>query len=502
MNVEPEKPEVGLEDEEAFEKSLVYDTDFCTEETQIIEASVTPSEADAAPVRPTMPSWIGKRLGHFKLLRLIGEGVMGRVIQALDVNLQRIVALKVLRKRVPGINEQERVNQFLREARAAAQIEHPNVVRIYEINQYNGWWYIAMEMVDGDSLRNVIKATGSLPPRRACPLIADAATALAVAHDLGILHRDVKPGNLMIHRNGRCKLTDFGLVRVEDPNDPFDFTNKSVGTPHFMAPEVIQRKKQTSAIDIYSLGATLYYALTGRPPFRAKTLKEVFKKHLEAPVPDVRELVGGCSASLAELIQRAMAKNPTDRPAAADLAAALRAESIGMFPDDSGFLAPGGSGIGTQLGAQAGKSGVMADSARLEQTTILKPKTKIARWLRSRWFWASAGVACLAVVGVLVGVLWLRHLPEDITKQFQDAPETYGVLAPREIPKPVPAGGEPPAFSWVGKVDPTGFKFVASKRGVHFYPIDDPAAVLIRQEDFVGYRTAAAAQADGKIPIR
>ena len=122
MNTEPEKPDVGLEDEEAFEESLVYDTDFCTEETEIIDASAATSESEAAPAVPVLPSWIGKRLGHFKLLRLIGEGVMGRVIQALDVNLQRIVALKVLRKRVPGIDEQERVNQFLREARAAAQI--------------------------------------------------------------------------------------------------------------------------------------------------------------------------------------------------------------------------------------------------------------------------------------------------------------------------------------------------------------------------------------------
>jgi len=500
MYTEPEKPEIGLEDETAFEESLVYDTDFCTEETETIDAAVVTSESEASPATPELPSWIGKRLRHFKLLRLIGEGVTGRVIQALDINLQRIVALKVLRKCVPGIDEQKRVNQFLREARAAAQIEHPNVVRIYEINQVNGWWYIAMEMVDGDTLRNVIKATGSLPPQRACPLIADVATALAVAHDLGIIHRDVKPENLMIHRNGRCKLTDFGLVRVEDPNDPFDFSNKSVGTPHFMAPEVIRRQKQTPAIDIYSLGATLYYALTGSPPFRGKTLEEVFKKHLEMSVPDVREQVPGCSASLAELIQRAMAKNPNDRPAAADFAAALRAESIGMFPRDSGILTPREASVTTHIRTET--SGSMADSIRMEQNTILKPESKIAGILRSRWLWLGSAVTCLAVVGIVVALLWLRHLPKDITQLFQNAPDSYGVLPPNTIPKPDPADPIPPAFSWVGKIDPAGFKFVASKRGVHFYPIEDPAAVLIRLEVFMGYRTAAAAQADGKIPIR
>ena len=123
---------------------------------------------------------------------------MGMVIQALDIHLQRLVALKVLRKRIAGLDEAKRVEQFLREARGAALIEHPNVVRIYEINQHAGWWYIAMEMVDGENMKQVVSAIGRLPPDRACPLIADAATALAVAHELAIIHRDVKPTNLMI----------------------------------------------------------------------------------------------------------------------------------------------------------------------------------------------------------------------------------------------------------------------------------------------------------------
>jgi len=144
-------------DEAEFEASLVSDVDagLVEAETRIVE-SKPPPPPQPQPPQPTkklaQPAWVGKVLGHFKLLRLIGEGKMGRVIQAQDINLQRLVALKILGKRMKGISANRRVNQFLREARAAAQIEHPNVIRIYEINQHDGWWYIAMEMLDGGNL--------------------------------------------------------------------------------------------------------------------------------------------------------------------------------------------------------------------------------------------------------------------------------------------------------------------------------------------------------------
>ncbi|MHC4751277.1 MAG: serine/threonine-protein kinase, partial [Planctomycetota bacterium] len=256
MQNDQHKESQGPTDDAEFEASLVsdIDADLIEAETEIVEPQVVPRPPAQVAKQPP---WVGKVLGHFKLLRLIGEGKMGRVIQAQDVNLQRIVALKVLCKRLAGTDVQGYVNQFLREARAAAQIEHPNVVRVYEINQHDGWWYIAMEMLDAGNLRQVVKAAGPLSVPRACALIADAATGLAAAHQLGIIHRDIKPANLMLTRHGRCKLTDFGLVRLDDPNDPFDFTRRTVGSPAFMAPEIILRREQTPAIDIYSLGATL-----------------------------------------------------------------------------------------------------------------------------------------------------------------------------------------------------------------------------------------------------
>jgi len=340
VNAEPEKiPEFDADG--AFEASLDSDTWADLSDTRILHSEDIPlvpevgADPDAKEAGAVKPFWIGKRMGHFRLMRLIGEGVMGRVYQAKDVNLKRIVALKVLRQNIPGMDPEAGVQQFLREARPPARIDHPNVVQIYEVNQHHDWWYIAMEFVEGDTLQRVVQASGLLPPEKACPLIADVASALTVAHELGIIHRDIKPSNLLIARDGRCKLSDFGLVRVDEANHPMDFTGKSVGTPHFMAPEVIRQESQGPALDIYSLGATFYYALTGHPPFNAEAVKEILTMHLDDPPPNVRQLFPEYSESLSILIRHALAKDPAHRPTAEDFAASLHAEVIASDPDGS-----------------------------------------------------------------------------------------------------------------------------------------------------------------------
>ncbi|UCD51818.1 MAG: serine/threonine protein kinase [Phycisphaerales bacterium] len=491
MAQDNDKAHLGKIDEAEFEASLVAG------ETELIATR---------PVRrppkktPPQPAWAGKQLGHFKLLRLIGEGKMGRVIQARDINLQRLVALKVLCKRLPGIDATKRVDQFFREARAAAQIDHPNVVHIYEINQHDGWWYIAMEMIEGGNLREAIKAAGPLPAQKACAFIADAASALATAHELGILHRDIKPTNLMLTRQGRCKVTDFGLVHMDDPNDPFQFTHKAVGSPLFMAPELILRGEQTPALDVYSLGTTLFFALTGRAPFVGKTVQEVLKKHVKAPIPDLRTVMRDCSATLAVLVARALAKAPGDRPSAGDMAAALRAESIAGQMADSGTLSPGASSLIRELMG----SGVTDTTVASQLVTFAE---RWAKSLRRRRQWVIGSVAVLATVLLLfggyrlIGQLRGRRAAGSgsLMRYFPDAPANYGVADPDSRPFPVgPDVQNPPAFSWVGRINPGQFQFVASRSGRHFYPLDDPRSVLIRAEEVVGYRTPQAAQADGK----
>jgi len=424
---------------------------------------------------------------------------MGRVIQAEDVNLHRIVALKILNKRIPGVDDQQRVLQFLREARAAAKLEHPNVVRIFEINQHDGWWYIAMEMLEGEDLRTIIKAAGPLPAPRACILIADAANALAAAHELGIIHRDIKPTNLMLTRSGRCKLTDFGLVRLGDPNDPFDFTNKVVGSPQFMAPEVINRAPQTPAIDIYSLGGTLFYALTAKPPYTGTKIEEILKKHLNEPVPNLSKEISDASPSLVELLKRMMAKDPEDRPSATDVAATLRAEAITWKPEDTALL----SSMSTTM--------LYPHDSRIGGPTIVIPQKPVSIFRRifsrivSRKFLFYAVPVTIIILGIAAFLTAKRWLPSktklvEFSQFFPESPQTYGVLPAQTVLAPIyPDSTNPPAFSWIGKYDTENIKFVAAKYGRYFYSIDDPQAVLIRADLFIGYESASEAVADGKM---
>jgi len=468
----------GLDDEQAFEASLTSDT-LTEEDTQIhLDNGHEPPRVE---IVGSQPAWVGKRMGRFKLMRLLGEGAMGRVVQALDVNLRRIVAIKVLRKRVTGIDQQHAVEQFLREARAAAAIEHPNIVRIFEINEHAGWWYIAMEMVEGGTLREIIKAAGPMPPSRACMFIADAAGALAAAHQRGIIHRDVKPNNLMISREGRCKLSDFGLVRYDDPNDPFDFTDKSVGTPKYMSPEIIRQEAPTAAADIYSLGATLYYALTGHGPFTAESLTKLCKKHLDEPPPDVRDQVPEASVSLARLVQLMLSKDPAERPSAVDVAAALRGEVIDHPEDASGSYPLGGTVTGR--GAHE--------------------KTRVFDWKkRRRSIWLGVGLLVIAL-GAAAGVLVSQRPagPTPLSSMYPQAPASYGTRHADQPPPQTDTERPAPPFSWVGKVQPPAdAKFVASESGYHYWPLDAAQARLIRADLVVFYPTEQAAQNAGKEP--
>ncbi len=511
---------VGLEDERAFESTLV---DADPAQLAKLEAAADAGAMDAVASAAggaagssvlRKPNWVGKKFGRFKLLRLLGEGSMGRVILAEDVNLHRVTALKILRKRIKGMDGEQAVQQFLREARGASQIDHPNVVRIYEINEYEGWWYIAMELVEGETLSRIVKVAGSLHPGRACPIMADAATALEVAHEFGVIHRDVKPGNLMITRNGRCKLTDFGLVRWDSSHDPFDLQDKSVGTPKYMAPEVIRRQHQGPAIDVYSLGATFYFALTGRPPYVGDKVAQILKQHLEAPPPDVRVVVPGCPDSTAQLIMRMMAKNPEQRPSAAEAADLLQLEAVAFRSDDGSWVQGSSLNMGSSIIQAAIATGSTINIAVGEGETATpiaveagQPRATVDPNLSRRpRRLAALAVMVLALIAIVAGVASLFKGPLEkpgvdpaaLQRFFPDAPETYGELPAGELPHPSDAQLPAPPFSWRGKQDATDIRFVASKLGRYYFAVESPLSSLIRAEDVVGYRTEEEAQAGGK----
>jgi serine/threonine-protein kinase len=287
------------------------------------------------------PPWLGKRVGRFRLMGLIGRGAMGKVFRAEDVQLHRQVALKVIssrssRKRTAA----QKWELFLREARSAAKLEHPNIVSVYEVASAADIHFIAMELVEGGNLKDLVTAAGPLDVPRACQLAAEAAEGLQHAHENNVVHRDVKPANLMLTRTGRCKLGDFGLARIDDGTDSGDGgLGSRVGTPQYVAPEVIEGEEATALSDVYSLGATLFFLLTGVPPFSGTDSREVMRKHVEELPPDIRTLRPDVPESLSLAIWRSMSKQPTARfESAGHFARALRvhtvhAEATDVLPD-------------------------------------------------------------------------------------------------------------------------------------------------------------------------
>ena len=286
------------------------------------------SAAQAAAAASASDKWKGRKVKRFKLIDELGEGAMGRVFLAEDTVLKRHVALKLLPAKHRDGRPNQRTERLVREARSAASLEHPNAVNIFEIDQSGGVHYIAMELVEGGNLEKLVEMSGPMEVERACQLIAEAAEALAHAHVRGIIHRDVKPANLLLTRSGRCKVCDFGLALFDEELDGEGRT-KCVGTPYYIAPEVAQGHGAGSASDLYGLGCTLFFLLTGRPPFAGTNARELMKAHISQPLPDLRHWRQDVPERLCMAIEQACAKDPAKRfESAAHFAKVLRTFTI------------------------------------------------------------------------------------------------------------------------------------------------------------------------------
>jgi len=263
---------------------------------------------------------------HFVLDREIGRGGMGVVYQGLDVKLERPVAIKVLPEvlgDVPDVRE-----RFLREARTAAKLSHQNIVPIYRADESGGVVFIVMALVDGESLADRLAARRALSPRELVPLLRDVAAALDHAHAHGVVHRDVKPENILIERStGRAMVTDFGIARVAEAK-PLTATGQVLGTVHYMSPEQISGETVDGRSDQYSLGVVAFRALTGRLPFDSESASAVLVAHVVKAPPKVRDVAPGAPRALAELIDRCLAKDPAARGDAASAIAPLFDEAL------------------------------------------------------------------------------------------------------------------------------------------------------------------------------
>ena len=269
---------------------------------------------------------IGQRIGAFEIVRLLSAGAMGMVYLARDNDLRREVALKLLTKGSDELDH-ELHERFLREARSAARLLHPNVVQIFQIGETDRHRFIAMEFVEGASTQHVAQQYGGrLPVPFAFEKMREAADALRLADSLGICHRDIKPANLLLTSSGVLKVTDFGLAAQVDAGGIGQaLAHQIEGTPFYMGPEQWAGATPTPATDVYSLGCTFYHLLTGSRPYPASEFYGSMQAHCHSPVPDARTLVPEADPTFAELLKRCMAKLPQDRPSAAGIVEQLDA---------------------------------------------------------------------------------------------------------------------------------------------------------------------------------
>jgi eukaryotic-like serine/threonine-protein kinase len=249
--------------------------------------------------------------GRYELEELVGTGGMSSVYRARDRLLERHVALKILHDTFGG--DADSVERFRREARAVAQLSHPNIVTVIDRGEDQGRQFIVFEYVSGENLKQLVHREGPLPVRRALELTLEVAAGLAFAHGQGLVHRDVKPQNVLMNGDGRAKVTDFGIARSLDVDHGMTQTGTVLGTSNYIAPEQASGEPIDACTDVYSLGVVLFELLTGDVPFSGDNFLAVAMRHLNDPVPDVRERRPDVPARVAGAVRRAMAKDPDDR---------------------------------------------------------------------------------------------------------------------------------------------------------------------------------------------
>src|SRR5437763_5309297 len=249
--------------------------------------------------------------GRYELEELIGTGGMSSVFRAHDRLLERKVALKILHEHYTS--DDDYVERFRREARLAAQLSHPNIVTVIDRGESDGRQFIVFEYVEGENLKEHLERRGPLPVRQALELAIEIGNALAFAHDSGLVHRDVKPQNVLLG-DGRAKVTDFGIARSVDVKHGLTQTGTVLGTSDYISPEQASGERVDAQSDVYSLGAVLYELLTGEPPFSGDSFVAIALRHVNDPAPSISERRPDVPLRVDRVVRQALEKSPADRP--------------------------------------------------------------------------------------------------------------------------------------------------------------------------------------------
>ena len=372
-----------------------------------------------------LPDQGKQTLGGYELLAKVGQGTMGAVYKTRQISMNRVVALKVLSQQLA--ENAEFVARFLREAQAAARVNHTNIVQAFDTGEADGHYYLAMEFVDGPSLDELLTATGALPEQRALEITRDIASGLRAAHGAGLIHRDVKPANILLTSDGTAKLADLGLARECTVDDEGCLTNLgfALGSPDYIAPEQIRAEADIDGrCDIYSLGATLYHLLTGAHPYTGATGTVVMSKHLAEAVPNARQANPQVSVDAATIIMKAMAKNREDRYSdASEMLAAVEAVLRGERPS---VAAPPPQRAAPPPQRTAPPPQQAAPAAQ-QAAPIAHPRHALSRAPRRKsttGLYVGGAIAAVAVIGLLVALFAGPKNPPPARKRSASARKT------------------------------------------------------------------------------
>jgi hypothetical protein len=372
-------------------------------------------------MRPLEP---GTVVAGYRIESLVGRGGMGVVYRALQVGLERIVALKVIAPEL--VDEEDIRRRFLAEARAAASVDHPNVIPVHEAGEDDGIAFIAMRFVAGSDLRSLVRRGGALDPAEAAGYVAQASAALDAIHRAGFVHRDVKPANLLVDPGGHVYVTDFGLAKQVLTGAGGTRTGQWVGTLDYVAPEQIRGGRVDARADVYALGGVLHFALTGRVPFEREGDEAKLWAQLSAPPPVPSALRRGLRGEFDGVVGRAMAKDAAERHlSAGDLGRAALAAAAGTMPTEPervvarGAAAPGAAPTEPGLAAEA--STRTAHAGPVPEAS-LEFVPRVARRRRSSLL--AVGAAGLVLVAVLAALLFRPDEPAPSARATPQATRT------------------------------------------------------------------------------